>query len=138
MDPINLDELPSHLLTGKRGEDLAAEYLRRKGWTIEKRNFDVAIGELDIIATRGAEGGTLVAVVEVKSRKAGSRSRSPIALSVTAQKRHKIIGATRLYADQYGDRHRGYRFDVITVDFSCEPPEIAHYEGAFDAKGKPY
>ena len=138
MNDTQRSELAPHLRTGKRGEELAAQYLEKKGWAVESRNFDAEVGEIDIVAIRPVEGGTLVAMVEVKSRKAGSRSRAPLSLSVTASKRRKVIRAARVYADRYGSSKRSYRFDVITVDFNGDPPTIEHFEGAFDASGKPY
>ena len=52
---------------GRRGEELAAAELERRGWTLLARNARIAgiRGELDIVAR---DGGTLV-FVEVKSGK---------------------------------------------------------------------
>ena len=47
---------PSHLRTGRRGEDLAAVYLKDIGWQILERNWrpnSGLRGELDIIARWG-------------------------------------------------------------------------------------
>ena len=49
---------------GSKGEDLAAEFLKDKGYRIIGRNYKTPIGELDIIAK---DGETLV-FVEVKTR----------------------------------------------------------------------
>ena len=50
--------------TGRRGEALAAWYLRLKGWRILARRVKTPRGEIDLIARRG---GT-VAFIEVKWR----------------------------------------------------------------------
>lgn len=50
--------------TGNRGEELASEYLVKKGFIIEERNFHTRFGELDIV---GWDGETLV-FVEVKTK----------------------------------------------------------------------
>jgi len=50
--------------TGNRGEELAAEYLRKKGYKIEERNFRTRFGEIDIVCW---DGQTLV-FVEVKTK----------------------------------------------------------------------
>ncbi|MEC4840811.1 YraN family protein [Mycobacteroides chelonae] len=49
---------------GSRGEDLAADYLSKDGFTVLDRNWRCRYGELDIIA---ADGEVLV-FVEVKTR----------------------------------------------------------------------
>ncbi len=121
---------------GDQGEELAAAYLEAAGWSIEARNFRTELGEIDIIASREVPGGVLVAVVEVKSRTETSRL-SP-ELSVTASKRRRIIRVARLYEAHFEDPRRGYRFDVIGVDLGTDPPEIQHFEGAFDSRGNPY
>ncbi len=127
-----------HLRLGRRGEELAAQYLRNEGWKIERQNFTTERGEIDIVARREIEDGAaaMVAFVEVKSRRSGDRIAPE--LSVTARKRRTIVRLGREYADRHGGRREGYRFDVIAVDFDEEPPSIRHFEGAFDAKGNPY
>lgn len=37
-------------VTGKRGEDIAAEYLTKLGYTILERNWRIGKAEIDIIA----------------------------------------------------------------------------------------
>ena len=56
-----------HLLTGLRGEELAAAHLRALGWTILERNVSFRGGELDIVARDGNE----LVVVEVRTRAPG-------------------------------------------------------------------
>jgi putative endonuclease len=49
--------------TGRRGEELAAQHLRRRGFTILARNLRTGAGEIDLIAT---DGSTIV-FAEVKT-----------------------------------------------------------------------
>ena len=51
--------------SGKFGEDKAAEYLRKKGYGIIRRNFSCRFGEIDIIA----ENAGFLVFAEVKLRK---------------------------------------------------------------------
>lgn len=127
-----------HLKVGRRGEALAARYLRDRGWSIISKRFETKYGEIDIVARRPvADGrGAMVAFVEVKTR--SSPGRMAPELAVTAAKRRRLSKMGRVYADRHGRSREGYRFDVIGVDFGCSPPEIRHFEGAFDASGRPY
>lgn len=52
-------------LAGKRGEALAAEYLRKKGYTLLEAGYRSRYGEIDLIVKKRG----IVAMVEVKSRK---------------------------------------------------------------------
>lgn len=49
---------------GKIGEDMATEYLNKKGYKILERNFECRQGEIDIIALDKDE----IVFVEVKTR----------------------------------------------------------------------
>jgi len=49
---------------GKKGEDLAADYLRKKGYRILKRNWRSGRNEVDIIA----DNNEYIVFVEVKTR----------------------------------------------------------------------
>jgi putative endonuclease len=55
---------PKRDVLGERGENVAAKFLRGKGYKILLRNFRCDLGEVDIIAR---DGRTLV-FVEVKTR----------------------------------------------------------------------
>ena len=54
--------------TGKRGEDVASEYLRKHGYTILERNFHAKGGEIDIIAIDTSEKEPILCFIEVKTR----------------------------------------------------------------------
>lgn len=53
---------------GKKGEDMVAAFLRKKGYIILKRNYACRFGEIDIIA----KANDLLLFIEVKTRKADS------------------------------------------------------------------
>lgn len=114
---------------GRRGEELAAEYLRRAGYKIVDRNHVNALGEIDLIA----DDGGVVVVVEVKTR---SRAGRPPSEAVDFRKQRKLTSAAELYLKSKGWTNRPARFDVIEViSPPGAAPEIRHIKNAFDAVG---
>ena len=90
---------------GRRGEQVAAEYLQQAGMRILDRNWRCAAGELDIVA---AERRTLVAC-EVKTR-SGTWYGSPLeAVSRAKQMRLRKLAIAWVVA-------HGVLFDEVRVD----------------------
>jgi putative endonuclease len=122
---------------GRRGESLAADYLRRCGWRIRERNYEVDIGEIDLIAERSIafDGADVreIAFVEVKTRRGGPETPE---MTIGAHKRRTIARVARIYLDRDWAGPTTSRFDVITVDLEGEPPDLCHYRAAFDALGR--
>lgn len=90
---------------GRRGEQVAAEYLERAGFRILDRNWRCAEGEIDIVA---AERRVLV-VCEVKTR-SGTRYGTP-AEAISRAKRNRL----RRLAVRWLVAH-GVLFDEVRVD----------------------
>jgi len=76
---------------GNRGEQMAADYLRRQGYRVHETNFRCPFGELDIVAT---EGDVLV-FVEVRTRRGDAYGGAPE--SVTARKQRKLLQVAEAY-----------------------------------------
>ena len=110
--------------TGRRAEQLAAGYLRARGYRIWKTNWRWGRKELDLVATYR---GWLV-VVEVKSMVA-NRVNHPSAV-VDEQKQRNIILAAEGFIRCYNS-HRPTRFDVISVVYHGGGVEIEHIQNAF-------
>lgn len=113
----------------RRGEALAALWLRLQGFVIEARNWRGGAGEIDIVARRRR----LWVFVEVKTRGEGDRFVPEEA--VDRRKRERVVRLARAYA---AARHLGEvpcRFDVIAVRWSGWFPRLRHYRGAFRADG---
>ncbi len=118
---------------GALGEDFAAAYLRKQGYTIVARNFYASHYEIDIIARRGQ----YICFVEVKTRRITEAERyGRPAAAVTYGKQKRLVAA----AAQYLRRHPGQgqpRLDVIEVYLSDDEPlprraaKIVHMQGAF-------
>lgn len=116
-------------LLGRWGEDVAAEYLKKKGYRIVGRNYSCRMGEIDIIAAKGR----YIAFVEVKTRK--NADFASAAEFVTETKRRRIITAATLWLKQNPAKHQP-RFDVIEVyapqGVATTRPDIRHMEDAFE------
>jgi putative endonuclease len=113
------------LALGRRGEDLAHRYLRRRGFTIVARNYRLSSGaaEADLIAW---EGDTLV-FVEVKSRETADFG--PPERAIDEEKRVHMLRIAREYTRKTGTAWEQIRFDVVTVVLT-KPPVIEHYRDA--------
>jgi len=96
-------------LLGEIGENLAAEYLHRHGYTILHRNFRTRSGEIDIIARQGK---TLV-FAEVKTRK--SEAFGSPAAAVTPRKQLQISRVAEEYMARENLFDSDARFDVVSV-----------------------
>lgn len=113
---------------GAWGEELAAEYLRRQGYTILARNYRCRYGEVDIIASHNG----FVAFVEVKLRKNSSYGAPREAVTYAKQKKLRTTALTWL------GEHPGRlqpRFDVIEIlapqGEATKAPQINHIINAF-------
>ena len=94
---------------GRRGEELAAEYLRQAGFRVLDRNYRCAEGEIDIVA---ADHRILVAC-EVKTR-SSVRYGTPIE-AVDARKLRRLRRLAVRWAATHGVIFDGLRVDVIGV-----------------------
>lgn len=113
---------------GKFGEQIATNFLIRKGFIIVENNYNCFSGEIDIIAKKE----DLLIIVEVKSR--NKIDSEETLLSITKAKQKKISRATADFIEknqQYSDYF--IRFDVITVIKHplCDEYRIEHYDDAF-------
>jgi putative endonuclease len=106
------------------GEDLAAGYLRMRGYRILERNWRCRLGEIDIIA---AQGETVV-IVEVKSGQ--SRGVYAPRVHLSATKRHRLRRLTEIYMKRAHLRGWGVRVDLIEVILPLRggAPHIEHFE----------
>lgn len=113
---------------GLRGENLAASFLVRSGYSIVQRNFRFKRREIDLIIRRG----DLVAFVEVKAR-AGSGYGHPLE-AITARKRREVERAAKAWVVRHGLPGLSYRFDAVAIQFepsSSQDPVIEHIPGAW-------
>jgi putative endonuclease len=111
---------------GKKGEDLASEYLRKKGYKVKARNYKTRLGEIDIIA----EKDNVIVFVEVKTRSNNSFG-CPFE-AVHQKKRQKLKNVALLYLKRY-KRHYPVQFDVLSITLmGNNNPVIEHITNAFE------
>lgn len=115
-------------ILGAFGEDLAEQYLRRRGYKIIGRNFSCRFGEIDIIARKGR----YLAFVEVKMRKNADFGAAKE--FVTPAKQRRVIAAAEYWLLRNPTKHQP-RFDVVEVyapqGLQTAKPEINHIEDAY-------
>ena len=119
---------------GRWGEELAAGYLRQRGYLILERNARTPYGEIDLVASRDELGGSCTVFVEVKTRRTGAFGLPEEAL--TARKRAHLLAAARAYLQAHPDLSDAWRIDVIAIRQMRidETPEILHFENAISAE----
>ncbi len=110
---------------GRRGEEVAAEVLRRRGWRILARNYRCPLGELDLVA----EDGDVVVFVEVKTRR-GLRAGSA-AEAVGPGKRRRLLRLARYFLAVHGLTGRACRFDVVCLTVAPGRARVAVLRDAF-------
>ena len=113
--------------TGKRGEDIAAEFLKKKRYKILERNWRPGVKgaanlELDIVARRGED----IVFVEVKALSRDD-SFSPED-HFTAQKARRVRPAARLWLAENGFEAVPWQVDLVAVVIRGEFRDIRHYE----------
>lgn len=106
---------------GKRGEDLAAAFLIKRGYQIIERNWRKKNGEIDVIAQRGNE----YRIVEVKTR-ISIRGGSPLD-SITDRKLQTINDLAMLYFASKHIREPAYHLDVITIEVDSNSKATLRY-----------
>ena len=112
--------------TGKSGEDIAAKYLEKKGYTILERNFNCNQGEIDIIALDKAE----IVFVEVKTRRNANYGLASEA--VNKEKKKHLIGAIKYYIHTRNLENDFIRIDVIEIYIKNGKVYINHIKQAID------
>ena len=111
---------------GRRGEELAAEYLVGTGLVLLSRNWRCRDGEVDVIATDGKR----LVVCEVKTR-SGTGYGEP-SEGVTPAKAARIRRVAAAWLRTYRVGWCEIRFDIVAVLCPPEGPvTVEHLQGAF-------
>lgn len=120
--------MPSDLL-GRWGEGIAAEYLRKKHYTLVAANYRCRFGEIDLIV----ENRHFLVFVEVKLRKSAAFAEAMEFVDHRKQERLKETAA--MYLSQ-NEIQKQPRFDVIEIyapeGTQTRKPTVRHWEDAFE------
>ena len=114
---------------GAWGEALAAEYLRKKKYTLLAAGFRCRFGEIDLIV----QNKKYLVFVEVKLRK--DDSFAPARAYVGPAKQARLRATAWQFLSRNPTKLQP-RFDVIEIycpqGIETQNPEIIHLEGAFE------
>ncbi|KAA5544457.1 YraN family protein [Roseiconus nitratireducens] len=119
---------------GRRGEQVAARLLRRKGLVVVAENESDWAGEIDLIAAdRKTRALVFVEVKTLQSHRPGHP-----ADRVDAEKQVRLTRAALRFLKRRQMLGTPCRFDVIAVWWPVDqdqPSAVRHYEHAFEAAG---
>jgi putative endonuclease len=102
--------------TGRRGERLAAWWLRLKGWRILDRRVRTPAGEVDLVARRG----NLIAFVEVKTRATAAE----LDYAIDERRLARVAAAAEVLMPRYAGPGDDIRVDVILLAPGTRPRHI--------------
>ncbi len=109
---------------GHKGEDIAINFLKQKGYKILKRNYITPLGEADIIVK---DKDTIV-FVEVKTRSSDAFGQPFEAVNFRKQEKLK---KTALYYLKSYQIELPVRFDIVSIVHCDGKAEINHIKEAF-------
>ena len=110
---------------GRWGEKRAVNYLQSQDYTILNKNYQINIGEIDIIAYK--EGQLIF--IEVKTRRSLNYGLPRTAVNFPKQDHIKRVA--QYYLLEHSLPKMQLRFDVITIIVSENMENINHFKNAF-------
>lgn len=112
---------------GALGEQLVAEYLIRRGYTLVERNLRLGPLELDLVARQGER--LIVCEVKTRTRLGASDPRA----GFSPKKLERIYEATLRYVHESAPPFSELRIDaaLVFVDLRARRAKIRYLEGVF-------
>lgn len=110
--------------TGKAGEQIASEYLKKSGYEVLEINWRKGPLEVDLIARKD----NIVVVAEVKTRHTNLFGEPEE--FVTKVKQKNLVRAANIYVIEKNINDE-VRFDIISIILQGETHRINHIEDAF-------
>lgn len=109
---------------GHKGEEIAVDYLKKKGYTVLHRNYRTPLGEADIIA----KDKNIIVFIEVKARSSDAFGQPYEAVNHRKQEKLKKIA---LYYLKHHQIESPVRFDVVSIISRNGKAEVNHMPEAF-------
>ena len=116
--------MAKHNILGHEGEDIAAEYLKQQGYSIQDRDWHCGHKDLDLVVTKD----NVIAFVEVKTR-SGTEWGDPQDF-VTDRKIRSIVHSADAYL-RLNQINMEVRFDIVSVVIDKGEFKVEHIEQAF-------
>jgi putative endonuclease len=118
---------------GRWGEQTAAAFLIKAGYTILAQNVRTTYGEIDLIARQDLtlpQPQAIIVFVEVKTRR--TRRFGLPEQAVAVKKQAHLCAAAAAYMQQHPELPQHWRIDVVAIQRRgvASPPEIGHFEDA--------
>ncbi|CAN5271847.1 YraN family protein [soil metagenome] len=116
--------MAAHNDLGKKGEDLAIEFLLKKGYKIVARNFTFQKSEVDIIARKN----NVLAIIEVKTRSTSDFGNPQEFLK--GRQIQRLVKAVDYFVTEH-NMDVEVRFDIIAIIKNKSGSRLEHLEDAF-------
>ena len=116
----------SNRSTGRAGERIGEDFLKKQGYEILARNVRSPFGEIDLVAKHKK---TLV-FVEVKTRRSSDFGLPEE--SVTERKKARLGRLASWYLAHYPGSDLPVRFDVLAIQLQGAQPDIRLIPNAFE------
>ncbi|MCX7974190.1 MAG: YraN family protein, partial [Candidatus Aminicenantes bacterium] len=111
---------------GQRGEEIACQYLEKKGYKILVRGFRYRRVEIDLIARQGSS----LVFIEVKTRRHNDFGYPEEA--VNNLKMRNLKAAASAFLNQSKEKFKECRFDILSITYRTQKDyQIDHFEDAF-------
>lgn len=114
-----------NIVVGIKGEEISAEYLIKKGYSILEKNYRSKYGEIDLITLDDKE----IVFIEVKTR---TNLKYGMPCEAVNNKKKKCIIRTAkqyIYINKY--ENLDIRFDIIEIYLSENKYKINHLKNVF-------
>jgi len=116
--------ISSKRLLGQKGEDIAVNFLKKRGYKIVDRNWSNQYGEIDIIA----ENKNNLVFIEVKSK---NKNQILPETKIDFLKKKKLIKMIKFYLTKNNFLERNFQIDIVVVEFDKGSVfDIRHYQNA--------